>query len=120
MSYENGAQDVMDNDSKSSATPGNISATMEAMLEKFSKLDEDSKKALMHHAITLNNEALQSRMMKLHKSGGNNYSIVKLTKEIIKLAEMYKVPELKFDEQVQHCRFNFQSWIMKLKPILAM
>jgi hypothetical protein len=101
-------------------TPGAISATMETMLEKFSELDEDSKKALMHHAITSNNEALQSRLMKLHESSGNNYSIAKLTKEIIKLAETYKVPELKFDEQAQRRRFNFHSWIMKLKPILAM
>jgi hypothetical protein len=96
-----------------SQTPGIISATMESMLEKFSDLDDDSKKALMHHAITSNNEVLQSRLLKLRESNGNNYSIAKLTKEIIKLAETYKVPELKFDEQAQRRRFNFQSWIMK-------
>ncbi len=94
-------QDVIDNDSKPHATSGNISATMEAMLEKFSELDDDSKKALMHHEITTNNETLQNRLMKLRESSGNNYNIAKLTKEIIKLAETYKVPELKFDEQAQ-------------------
>ncbi len=103
-----------------SKTPGTISATMESMLEKFSELDDDSKKALMHHAITSNNEALQSRLLKLCENSGNNYSIAKLTKEIIKLAETYKVPEFKFDKQAQHRRLNFHNWIMKLKPILAM
>jgi hypothetical protein len=101
--------DMMEDDSKPSATPGVISATMEEMLEMFSELDDDSKKALMHHAITSNKEDLQIRLMKLHESSGNNNSIAKLAKEIIKLTETYKVPELKFDEHVQQYRFNSQS-----------
>ncbi|MFN9979363.1 MAG: hypothetical protein ACK53Y_05595, partial [bacterium] len=44
----------------------------------------------------------------------------KLTKELIKLADSYKVPELKFDEQASKRDFNYQTWIMKLQPILAM
>jgi len=36
------------------------------------------------------------------------------------LADTYKVPELKVDEQASKCRFNYQAWIMKLQPILAM
>ncbi len=39
--------------------PGTISDTMEEMLMKYNYLDEESKKALMHHAITSNNETLQ-------------------------------------------------------------
>lgn len=93
--------DTTDDEAKPHATPGFISATMEAMLEQFSELDNESKKALMHHAVTSNNEALQHRLMKLCESSGNNHSIVKLTKEIIKLAKTYKVLELKFDEQAQ-------------------
>jgi hypothetical protein len=36
------------------------------------------------------------------------------------LADSYKVPELKFDEQASKRRFNYQAWLMKLQPILAM
>jgi hypothetical protein len=43
-----------------------------------------------------------------------------LTKELIKLAESYKVPKLKFDEQASKRQFNYQAWFMKLQPILAM
>jgi hypothetical protein len=93
---------------------------METMLERYMELDGGHKKALMHHAITSNNETLLHYLMQLCKSNGNNYSIAKLTKEIIKLAETYKVPELKFDEQAQWHRFNFQTWLLKLKPISAM
>jgi hypothetical protein len=34
--------------------------------------------------------------------------------------ESCKVPELKFDEQASKRRFNYQAWIMKIQPILAM
>jgi hypothetical protein len=72
------------------------------------------------HAITSNNETLQRRLMILRENQGNSGSISKLTKEIIKLADTYKVPELTFDEQAARRCFNFQTWIMKLKPILTM
>jgi hypothetical protein len=39
--------------------------------------------------------------MQLHENNGNNYSSAKLTKEIINLAETYKLPEQKFDEPAQ-------------------
>lgn len=38
-------------------------------------------------------------------------SLAKLTKELIKLAERYKVPELKFNEQASKRRFNYQTWL---------
>jgi hypothetical protein len=113
-------QEARVEDSKPSAITGVISATMETMLEKYIELDDESKKALMHHAITSNNEVLKHRLIQLRESYGNNNSIAKLTKEIIKLAENCKVPEHKFDEQAKRHRLNFQTWIMKLKPILAM
>jgi hypothetical protein len=47
-------------------------------------------------------------------------SLAKLTKELIKLADSYKVPELKFDEQAGKRRFNYQAWLTKLQQILAM
>jgi hypothetical protein len=52
--------------------------------------------------------------MELRATQGNKISLAKLTKEIIKLADTYKVPELRFDEQASKRRFNFQNWIMKL------
>jgi hypothetical protein len=75
---------------------------------------------LTQHVITTDNAVLQRRIMELREHQGNNTTLGKLTKEIIKLADMYKVPELRFDEQASKRRFNFQNWIMKLWPILAM
>jgi hypothetical protein len=77
-------------DSKPSSNHGLISPTMEAMLEKYAKLDEESKKALKYHAISSNNEALKHRLMMLHDNQSKSGSITKLTKEIIKLAETLK------------------------------
>jgi hypothetical protein len=83
-----------------STTPasGEISYTMSVMLEKYETLDEDSKSELLKYAISSGNENLQSRLLMLcqNKTGT---SLAKLTKELIKLADNYKVPELKFDEQ---------------------
>jgi hypothetical protein len=90
------------------------------MLEKYAELDEDSKKMLVQHAITTENATLQQRLMVLQGNETNNISLAKLTKKIIKRADTYKVPELRFDEQASRHHFNFQTWIMKLRPILAM
>jgi hypothetical protein len=77
---------------------GEISYTMGVMLEKYETLDEDSKNELLKYAISTGNENLQSRLLMLCQSKTGT-SLTKLTKELIKLAESYKVPELKFDEQ---------------------
>jgi hypothetical protein len=44
----------------------------------------------------------------------------KLAKELIKLANTYKVPELTFSDQASKRRFGYQTWFNKLRPILAM
>jgi len=44
----------------------------------------------------------------------------KLAKELIKLANTYKVPELNFFDQAGRRRFGYQTWLNKLRPILAM
>jgi hypothetical protein len=44
----------------------------------------------------------------------------KLAKELIKLANSYKVPELTFDVQASKRRFNFSTWYSKLQTILSM
>jgi hypothetical protein len=75
----------------------------------------------MHQVISSNNELLQSRLMMLRDADKKDgLSLAKLTKEIIKLADTYKVPELKFDEQASKQCYNYQTWIMKLRLILAM
>jgi hypothetical protein len=73
----------------------------------------------LKYAISTGNENLQSRLLMLRQSKTGT-SLTKLTKELIKLAESYKVPELKFDEQASKQHFHYQTWIMKLQPILAM
>jgi hypothetical protein len=44
----------------------------------------------------------------------------KLAKELIKLANSYKIPELTFDVQASKQRFNFSTWYSKLQTILLM
>ncbi len=98
---------------------GEISYTMNAMLEKYETLDEDSKNELLKYAISTGKEHLQSRLLML-RQGKSGTSLAKLTKELIKLAESYNVPELKFDEQASKRGFNYQACLMKVQPILAM
>jgi hypothetical protein len=63
----------------------------------------------------MDNAAIQKHVIQLRISQGNNISLAKLTKEIMKLADTYKVLELHFGKQASKHRFNFQNWIMKLK-----
>jgi hypothetical protein len=44
----------------------------------------------------------------------------KLAKELIKLANSYKIPELTFDVQASKRRFNFSTWYSKMQTILSM
>jgi translation initiation factor IF-1 len=44
----------------------------------------------------------------------------KLAKELMKLANTYKVPELTFFDQAGRRRFGYQTWLNRLRPILAM
>jgi hypothetical protein len=98
---------------------GEINPVMSAMLDRYDQLDDSSKQALMHQAISSNNEVLQSRLVMLRDADKKDgLSLAKLTKEIIKLADTYKVPELKFNEQASKRRYNCQTSIIKLRPIL--
>jgi len=99
--------------------PGEISHTMNALLEKYETLDKGSRNELLKFAISSGNENLQSRLLMLRQNKTGT-SLAKLTKELIKLADSYKVPELKFDEQASKRRFNFHAWIMKIQPNLPM
>jgi hypothetical protein len=75
-----------------------ISYTMGVLLDRYKTLDKESKNEQLHYAIFSGNENLQSCILMLQQ-GKSGTTIAKLTKEWIKLAESYKVPELKFDEQ---------------------
>jgi hypothetical protein len=99
--------------------PGEISYTMNALLEIYETLDEDSKNELLKYAISSGNENLQSCLLMLHQNKTGT-SLAKLTKDLIKLADSYEVPDLKFDKQASKQQFNFHTWIMKIQPILAM
>ncbi len=92
---------VTDAADMTSTHPANttLNTTLETMLQKYNELDDDSKKMLTQHALMTDDADLQRRLMELRASQGNNTTLAKLTKEIIKLADTYKVPELKFDEQ---------------------
>jgi hypothetical protein len=64
------------------------------------KCDNDSRKALRSSAIATNNVQLQRTLLDLRGTKGNTgTTLAKSTKELIKLAETYKVPELCFEEQ---------------------
>ena len=71
---------------------------MNALLEKYETLDKGSRNELLKFAISSGNENLQSRLLMLRQNKTGT-SLAKLTKELIKLADSYKVLELKFDEQ---------------------
>jgi len=44
----------------------------------------------------------------------------KLAKELMKISETYKIPELTFDTKAKTRRSNYFTWCSKLRPILAM
>jgi hypothetical protein len=53
-------------------------------------------------------------------STDENVLQAKLAKELIKLANSYKISELIFDVQASKRRFNFSTWFSKMQTILSM
>jgi hypothetical protein len=99
-----------------------ISSPIQKLLTNYTNLDEDSRKNLFQLALMSNNEPLQRALIELQQTQGNNshYSQAKLAKELIKLAQTYKVAELTFDNKATKRRTNYFLWSTKLRPILAM
>jgi hypothetical protein len=90
--------------SQNHATSTDISSPVKGLLDKYYSLDESSKQALWNSAMTTNNIALQHALFNLQedvKNRNNPVNQAKLAKELIKLADTYKMPELKFDEQAK-------------------
>jgi hypothetical protein len=73
-------------------------------------------------AMTTQNEHLQWAIVQLQEGKLTNQTTLqaKLAKELITLAEKYKVPELTFDTKATKRRVNYLLWISKILPILAM
>jgi len=67
-------------------TNGEISYTMQTMLDKYESLDDNSKNKLFKYAISSGNENLQSRLLLLQQTKSGT-SLAKLTKELIKLTD---------------------------------
>jgi len=92
------------------------------LLDNYDSLNSDAKKALLSVALTSNNSEFQQVLFS--KKGLINQDDMmkqaKLAKELIKLANTYNVPELKFSEQAVKRRSSYTAWITKLKTILSM
>jgi len=86
------------------------------------QMDEDTKKHLFQNALLTNNDALQRELMNLqHNKISSSISLqAKLAKELMKISETYKIPELAFDSKAKMHRSNYFTWCSKLRPILAM
>jgi hypothetical protein len=92
--------------------------------ETGNPIEENKKPA----AVSINEKA-NSTEMKLKSShdvqenktdSAVSSAQAKLAKELIKLANTYKVPELIFSDQANRCQFAYQTWFNKLRPQLAM
>jgi hypothetical protein len=55
-----------------------------------------------------------------HHIAEDNVIQAKLAKELIKLANSYKIQELTFDVQASKRRFNFSTWFSKMQTILSL
>ncbi len=78
-----------------------ITSLIRAYFNMYDELDDDNRKALLSSAISINDIQLQCALLDLRVTKGNTgTTLAKLTKELIKLAETYKVPELRFEEHV--------------------
>jgi hypothetical protein len=99
-----------------------ISSPIQKMLNNYENLDDDTKKHLFQNALLTNNDALQRELMNLQQNKiSSSVSLqAKLAKELMKISETYKIPELTFDTKAKTRRSNYFTWCSKLHPILAM
>jgi hypothetical protein len=80
-----------------------ISSPIQKMLSNYENLDEETQKHLFQNALLTNNDALQRELMNLQQNK-NSSSIslqAKLAKELMKISETYKIPELAFDSKAK-------------------
>jgi len=105
-----------------SIAPSSTSLTtpIKNLIANYDSLNDATKKALLWVALSSNNYELQRELFS--KNGlvtNNNMSKqAKLAKELIKLANTYNAPKLKFSEQAT--KHRTAAWVTKLKTILSM
>jgi len=80
-----------------------ISSPIQKMLNNYENLDDDTKKHLFQNALLTNNDALQRELMNLQQNKiSSSVSLqAKLAKELMKISETYKIPELTFDTKAK-------------------
>jgi hypothetical protein len=78
-------------------------------------LDEETKKHLFQNALLTNNDALQRELMNLqHNKTSSSISLqAKLAKELKKISETYKIPELCFDSKAKMRRSNYFNMVLE-------
>jgi hypothetical protein len=82
----------------------------------------EATKALLSVALSSRNYELQRELFskKGLVTNDNTSKQAKLAKELIKLANTYNIPELKFSEQATKRHMAYTAWVTKLKTILSM
>ena len=80
-----------------------ISSPIQKMLNNYENLDEETKKHLFQNALLTNNDTLQRELMNLQQNEiSSSISLqAKLAKELMKISETYKIPELAFDSKAK-------------------
>jgi hypothetical protein len=93
-----------------------ISSPVQGLLNRFHNLNKDIKQALVSMALSSNNKILQQEILQhTNDKTATRTQPVKLAKDLIKLADTYNIPELQFSEQAAKRRYNYNSWIIKIR-----
>jgi hypothetical protein len=92
-----------------------VSSPIQKMLSNYENLDEETKKHLFQNALLTNNDALQRELMNLqHNKTSSSISLqAKLAKELKKISETYKIPELCFDSKAKMRRSNYFNMVLE-------
>jgi hypothetical protein len=111
--------DLLDNNNNASSTPPDISTSTRHLLDNYADLDKHSRNKLHELAWNTNDENFKLQVFTLAREQENITKLAKLTKDIIKLADTYKTPILRFDSDPIKRRKLFNAWISKIHSILC-
>jgi len=105
----------MSQNSAPTVSTNRISSPIQKMLSNCKTLDEETKKHLFQNALLTNNDALQRELMNLqHNKTSSSISLqAKLAKELKKISETYKIPELCFDSKAKMRRSNYFNMVLE-------
>jgi hypothetical protein len=88
----------------------------------YDDLEEGTKHTLMTTAVSTGNILLQKELLALKtdsKGKQADSTVANLNKELTKLESSSKMPKLKFNEHAIQCRYNYDTRVNKLQPILT-